>query len=221
MSQENNQKPNCPLCEVPKESIATLKQKGSEANSKKEEYDLKKREKEKDFSRQNNVKKMTKAVALILPAVLVVGGISFGLIKQFSGGATGSENTGMPIMEINPKEYDAGAISMAAGLLKHTYEITNKGDGELKINNINTSCHCTTARLKIGDKVSPDFGMESSFSSWSGKIPAGEKGYLEVIFDPIYHGSSGVGDAVRAVYFSTNDPKNKNGEVRLLANVTP
>lgn len=219
MDQANNQKPNCLLCEVPKDSIEALKKNGSEANSKKGEYDQKKREEEKKYSQKKSFRKTRNALLVALPILLVVAGLSFALVNGFSGRETGS--TGTPVMEVNPKEYDTGTISMAAGKIKYSYEIQNKGDGDLKISNIKTSCHCTTARLIIRDAKSPEFGMESAFSSWSGKIQKGETGYLEVTFDPAFHGSSGLGDAVRATYFSTNDPKNKNVQVVLSANVAP
>lgn len=219
MDQENNKKENCPLCEVPKESIEILKKERPSDSQSKKEYDKRKREKEKEYAKQYNMKKNKKTAAILLSIMLIAGGLSFILIKQFSGAE--AKPAGTPIMEVNPKEYDAGSVSMAAGVIKYTYEIQNKGDGDLKISNIKTSCHCTTARLKVGGKESPEFGMDNVFSSWSQKIPGGEKGYLEVTFDPAYHGASGVGEAVRAVYFSTNDPQNKNSEVRLLASVIP
>lgn len=216
---KKNKKEDCPLCEVPEESIENLKKgKFLGSQSKKEEYDKRRQEKEKEYARRDDMKKIKKTAAIILPAILIVGGLAFGLVKQFSQRETGS--SGIPIMEVNPKEYDAGTISMAAGSIKRTYEIQNKGEGDLKISNIRTSCHCTTARLKFRDNESPEFGMDGNFSSWSQKIPGGEKGYLEVTFDPAFHGPSGVGEAVRAVYFSTNDPKNQKSEVRLSADVT-
>lgn len=211
---------DCPLCQVPEDSIKVLKKEGENQQSKKAEYDRKKQDREREYTKKGNMKKLQKTVVVVIASAFVVGGLSFVLAKQIFNGEK-ENSTGTPVMEISPKEYDAGTISMAAGILKYTYEIENKGDGELKINNIKTSCHCTTARLKVGDSESPIFGMDSAFSSWTGKIPGGGKGYLEVIFDPAYHGSSGVGAAVRAIYFATNDPNHKKAEVRLSANVIP
>jgi len=120
-------------------------------------------------------------------------------------------------MEIPQKEYDAGTVSMADGKIKYTYKIKNAGVGDLKISSIWTSCHCTTAKLTIGDKTSPEFGMDKRFTSQ--KINPGETGFLEVTFDPVFHGPQGTGPVVRAVYISTNDPNNKKTEVKLMANV--
>lgn len=221
MENETNKKmdADCPLCKVPEDSIKALKKEGGNQQSKKAEYDSKKQDREKEYAKKGNMKKLQKTTVVIIVVALVVGGLSFVLAKQFLNGE--ERPSGVPVMTVNPKEYEAGTISMAAGNLKYTYEIENKGDGELKISNIKTSCHCTTASLKIGDNESPSFGMDSAFSSWTGAIPANGKGYLEVTFDPAYHGSSGVGAAVRAIYFATNDPNHKKAEVRLSANVIP
>ena len=54
---------------------------------------------------------------------------------------------------------------------------------------------------------------------WSQKIAPGEIGYLEVTFDPAFHGPGGTGSVIRAIYLSTDDPKNKTAEVKLLVNV--
>lgn len=110
---------------------------------------------------------------------------------------------------------------MAEGLVKKTYEIKNTGGGDLKIDKIWTSCDCTTARLKVKDKESPEFGMHTSSLLWSQKIAPGETGFLEATFDPAFHGPQGTGPAVRIVYLSTNDPQNPKAEAKLFANVTP
>lgn len=139
------------------------------------------------------------------------------IIFIFSGG--GQQGSGK--IEITPVYYDVGTISMAAGPIKKVFEIKNVGKSDLKINEIRTSCMCTTAKLKVGDKESPEFGMHTSLLFWSQKIAPGQTAYLEVTFDPAYHGPQGVGDIVRAVYISSSDSQNKKVEVRLLAKVIP
>lgn len=147
--------------------------------------------------------------------LLITAGLVFGLPYL-------SQEEGKGRIEIVPLEYDAGIVSMADGLVKHTYEIRNKGAGDLEIDRIWTNCGCTTAILKAGDKVSPKFGMPSHGINpifWSQKIAPEETGFLEVFFDPAFHGPEGTGFAVRVVSLSTNDPQNKKAEVRLIANV--
>lgn len=189
--------------------------------TKKEKYFLKKEKKEQErFQkiRRQKIKKIFVISLISLLAVLIVGGAVFGIVNYLSKKEAGG-NQGIPKIEINPEKYDAGTVSMADGLVKHTYEIKNTGEGDLKIMDIKTSCMCTTARLKVGNKESPKFGMHNNPKFWSQKIAPGETGFLEVTFDPAFHGPQGTGKAVRAVYLSTNDPKNEKVEVRLIADV--
>ena len=99
------------------------------------------------------------------------------------------------------------------------FEMKNTGDGDLKIDSIWTSCHCTTAKLTANGKTSAEFGMDKY--STSQKIAPGESGFLEVTFDPAFHGPQGIGAAVREIYLSTNDPLNPKARIQLSANVTP
>lgn len=187
-----------------------------------EKYLIKKQEKEQELSKKERSGKIKKTVLISLPIILVVGGISFGVMNYRpteSANNNNASSSGTAKVEVSPEEYDAGAISMADGLVKHTYEIKNTGDGDLKIDGIWTSCHCTTAILKVGEKTSPAFGMSGNPLRWSQTITPGQKGDLEVIFDPAFHGPEGKGFAARAVYLSTNDPAQKKVEVRLIANV--
>lgn len=160
-------------------------------------------------------KKIKKILFISLPILLLAGIIIF-FVKSY----TPEENhPGAPRMEIPVNEYDAGTVSMADGKIKRTFEIKNIGIGDLKIDSIWTSCHCTTARLTVNNKTSAEFGMDKHYTSQ--KIAPGEKGYLEVTFDPAFHGPQGIGSIVRAIYLSTNDPQNQKAEVRLIANVVP
>jgi len=61
--------------------------------------------------------------------------------------------------------------------------------------------------------------MHTNSLLWSEKIPPGETGYLDVVFDPAFHGPEGTGNMIREIYFTTNDVNNKQATVRLLINV--
>ncbi len=187
--------------------------------TKKEKYLIRKQRKEQERLRRVYRKKIRKILLISLP-VIIAGSVIFLLINYLPK-ENQSTNQGTPKIEINPQEYDAGTVSMTAGKVQYTYEIKNKGEGDLKISRIWTSCMCTTARLKVGDKTSPEFGMQSSPVFWSQKIAPEQTGYLEVTFDPAFHGPQGVGSNIRVVYISSNDPKNKETEVKLITNVIP
>ena len=177
---------------------------------------MKKEEEEQKKMAAERWKKIKKIFSLSLLSGIIILAIAsflnylfFGLLKS----------QGKPRVEILEKEYDLGVISMAAGKVSHTYEIKNIGDGDLKISGIRTSCHCTTAVLKVKDRVSPSFGMEGSYLPfWSETI---KPGFLQVTFDPAFHGPQGVGMVARMVFFSTNDPQNKKVQLILIANVIP
>lgn len=159
-------------------------------------------------------RKKIRKTAIISLVVIAVAVSFWGLAFSFK-----KSNKEAPKIEINPREIDAGNVSMATGLLRESFEIANTGSKDLEILAIWTSCHCTTAILKVDGRESPVFGMNRSIDSWSEKIAPGAKGQLEVVFDPAFHGPSGLGPAVRAINLLTNDPQNKEAEVRLVANV--
>lgn len=189
--------------------------------TKREKRLLKKQEEAQEKQRQRNRLKIKKVATVLLPLLLIGGGLVFALIKYSQSRPTPTA-TGVdaPKIEIDPIEYDAGTISMAGGLIKKIYKIKNNGASDLTINEIVTSCHCTTAILRVGDAKSPEFGMDGA-TFWSQKIAPGQSGDLEVIFDPAFHGPQGIGPAVRIITISSNDPQNKKTEIKFIANVTP
>lgn len=131
---------------------------------------------------------------LLLVAALIYGPALLGKESQSASGR----------IEIVDPIFNAGTISMAAGLVEHTFEIKNIGEGDFKIKEIYTSCMCTTARLEVNGKESPEFGMHTNSLLWSEIIPAGETARLKVVFDPVFHGPTGTGQMARVVYLKTN-----------------
>lgn len=108
---------------------------------------------------------------------------------------------------ISPTSADWGQIPMDKGNVTKEFSLKNTGTDTLKLFNIKTSCHCTKAHVTVGSDESPDFGMDS-YSSWTGEVPPGKEAKLTVIFDPAYHGPSGVGPINRFVSVETNDKTN-------------
>ena len=168
--------------------------------------------------KQEKQKTTGKALKIILPCILLAVGIIL-LVFNFSKGSSAQNSNGKPHLEISETEYDFGTMPINGGILKKTFEIKNSGDGDLVIGPIWTSCHCTSAVFKLNGKQSPEFNMAKI--PWSQKMAPGETGQIEVIFDPAFHGPAGIGEAIRAIFFETNDPQNESSEVRIAANVTP
>jgi len=182
------------------------------------DYFLKKEKKEKERVQKAKSKKSKKIIKVFLPISLIIVGVGF-LLFNFLSAEEPEPNLGVSKIEIIPLEYDAGTVSMSDALVEKTFEIKNIGEGDLEIDDIKTSCMCTTAILVVGDKKSPEFGMNSNIPFWSQIIIPGEIGYLNVVFDQTFHGPSGTGSAVRTISLITNDPENKEVGVKLLVNV--
>lgn len=112
------------------------------------------------------------------------------------------------------KNFDWGNISYGGGIATHTFTIKNSGSEVLKLTNIKTSCTCTQAKVEIEGKTSPLFSMHST-SSWVGEVAPSKEAKLSVIFDPAFHGPSGVGSVERLISLETNDAANAKMEFSL------
>lgn len=110
-------------------------------------------------------------------------------------------------LQVDKTTYDWGNISMQKGKVEKTFQIENTGISDLKLYNVSTSCHCTTAQLILNGQESPLFGMNSK-SPYVMVVQKGSKADLKVVFDPAFHGPNGVGAISRRILVSTNDPGN-------------
>ena len=109
--------------------------------------------------------------------------------------------------ELAETSYDWGQIKMFDGNATATFEVKNTGSSTLKLFNGVTTCACTSAYLQVGDIKSNVFGMHTK-SNGVFEISPGQSAELTVIFDPAFHGPSGVGPIERLVILETNDPEN-------------
>lgn len=150
----------------------------------------------------------------IIAAILVVGG----LIYAFSGDSNNGNSQGeKPKLVLNETSYNFGDISMKNGLARRIFTIKNEGAADLEITNMNTSCMCTTVTLDIDGQKSPTFGMPGhgggvGSAFWSQKIKPGQTGNLEVVFDPLAHGSEAVGPITREINIFSNDNGKSNSK---------
>ena len=117
--------------------------------------------------------------------------------------------------------YDFGKISMAAGDVKREFKIKNAGGSPVAIQNIYTSCMCTSATLKTDGKKFGPYGMPGhGFAPKIGEfLSPGKEAIIEVVFDPAAHGPAGVGPIQRSVIIE-NDA-GKPVELTFSAIVTP
>ncbi len=160
-----------------------------------------------------------KALMIVLGAVLALGLLVFGLSKFGSSANTAGSQTddpNAPKVELTEKKYDFRKIGLN-DIAKHEFKLKNVGQKNLIINNLMTSCHCTTAVFKlVGKPDSPEFGMHQD-SNWQGEIPSGSEAAIEVIYSPAKMPVKG--QVSRVITFTTNDPNNKTVQLEIIAEV--
>jgi hypothetical protein len=81
--------------------------------------------------------------------------------------------------------------------------VSNTGNSTLLVEEISTSCGCTTATLEPM------------------QLAPGATGTLHIAFDSGAHGPELTGPLVRQIFINSNDPEQPEVTVELAANVTP
>ena len=158
----------------------------------------------------------------IIISLLVVA--SIGLILVTKPAPAGSDNFQASLnsaLQTDEPSFDFGTISMAGGNVSREFSFVNSGGETLTINQIYTSCMCTTAVLDLAGRKFGPFGMPGhGFSTpIKAEVAPSVAGKINVVFDPAAHGPAGVGLIERFVYVQTGD-----GAVlrfRITALVTP
>lgn len=117
--------------------------------------------------------------------------------------------------------FDFGKISMAAGVVAHTFTMQNTASAPLVLKKLYTSCMCTTASIGVSEKRAGPFGMPGHgfVPDINLTIAPGETAWVEVVFDPAAHGPSGVGQIDRVVYLES--ASGAPFALRIAATVTP
>jgi hypothetical protein len=124
-----------------------------------------------------------------------------------------------PIITIQNSRFDFGTIVQSDKIHSTTFMLKNTGKSELIIENLDTSCMCTTAKIVFDGKEGPVFGMSmhgDNPEGYSLTIPAGQSAELVVMYDPMAHGlqKKPVERIVRTVTITSNDPVNFQTQVR-------
>ena len=100
-----------------------------------------------------------------------------------------------PAIYVEPDSYDLGTIPQQ--VVTHSFIVKNKGDGDLVIGKITTSCGCTKAQID------------------QNTIPPGKEALLTVTFDPALHNTRG--KTTKTVSLETNDPLNPVKKIKIRA----
>lgn len=145
----------------------------------------------------------------------------------FSGGRFNAVNTQSPPPVksggagiFSETFFDFGNISMARGVVRHSFPLRNGGDAEILISRIYTLCMCTTAVFVKDGKRHGPYGMEGHgiIPRVNQTLAPGESAEIEVIFNPAAHGPAGLGRVTRTVYLETDT---YSYELNFAANVGP
>lgn len=122
--------------------------------------------------------------------------------------AIGTNNGGS--LTVEESNYDFGTISMAKGKVSREFALENKSGINVEIGEVFTSCMCTSAELRVGDKFAGPFGMPGhGIIASAGLIVApNNKLIVKAIFDPAAHGPAGVGSIERQINVYTSSGKN-------------
>jgi len=110
-----------------------------------------------------------------------------------------------PQIDLEPLFYDFGQVSQAKGVVTATFQVKNTGQSDLVINNLLSSCGCTSAALVVNGQAGPRFGMHDNPTNWSATIKAGQSAELNVYYDPNVHPDFR-GPATREITVFSNDP---------------
>ena len=105
-----------------------------------------------------------------------------------------------PKISVKGDSYDFGKIAKSGGVVSTSFVVRNEGREDLKIENISTSCGCTSAEIE------------------KNIIEPGQSTELTVRFDPDFH-KEPQGKLERTVTLFTNDPDNPEFNLKIYAEI--
>lgn len=145
-------------------------------------------------------------IGAFLVSILVIVGVAY-LLSNKSKSEAEIPTTEVAGLTATPESYDLGEVAINGGIVSKDYEVKNTTSATLSLKKIATSCMCTTAKVRLGDKETRAFGMEmvgDKNPPLDLNIPAGETAKVTVDFDPAAHGPEGVGafDRIVWLYFA-------------------
>lgn len=183
--------------------------------SKKDRRRLRKEQKQLTRAKEARTKQLIKWGSILGVALLLMGGFFlFNYLKT-------ARYQNASQIQLTPSTYDFGQILASQGSVTTSFQVQNTGTSPLVISGMETSCGCTTARLKTKDQeTSPVFGMHNNPTNWSTSLEPETTAELTVTFDPNFHQDS-FGPITRTVSIFSNDPGKSKQQVTIFANVKP
>jgi hypothetical protein len=144
---------------------------------------------------------------VVVGTVALIGGLAFWLTRSAGGGSGGGDSfvsaSEATNLEASPSGImSLGPVAYGGGIVSKSFEVTNNSDKAIKLRKITTSCMCTAAKVKMGDKETKLFGMEMNGDLnplIDFDIPAGATVQAIFNFDPAAHGPQGIGAIDREI----------------------
>lgn len=129
---------------------------------------------------------MKLALGVIIGALIVLG-----LILAFRGKISSTSstisNTSGTSYELDKRTADLGQMAVSDEK-SAVFTLKNTDSQSITLSDFNTSCNCTDAVVKIGDKTSPRFNMKMHMSAtdaaWNSTLPPGATAEIEIIYMP-------------------------------------
>lgn len=127
-----------------------------------------------------------------------------------------------PVISLAPSSFDFGDVSQEEGVVTVLFSIENKGESNLTIDRLETSCGCTSASIIFQGKEGPIFNMpghdiNEQIEGWQMTIAPGQKAQLKVYYDPNAH-EDFRGVAIRTISVFSNDPIDFEKSVKIELN---
>lgn len=122
-----------------------------------------------------------------------------------------------PKIDIEPLSYDFGDVSQATGVVSQSFLVKNVGKSDLEINNLLTSCGCTSASIVLDGQEGPRFAMHNNPKNWVVTIKPEATAVLKVYYDPDVHPEFR-GLATREITIFSNDAVDFEKSVKIRLN---
>lgn len=179
--------------------------KSNKSKHKAKAAEKKKRKAKNEEKRQLALQRKKQAVYKKYAALVIIAAIAIFFLKDFYVAEPGD-----PAFEIPIKTINLGDVSLAGGIVATTFEIINTGGGPLIINDMETSCGCTSASIIYDEVEGPLFNMrdhDTNPKDWLVEIAPGDTARLKVYYNPAVHPDLR-GPTTRIITLFSNAPVN-------------
>ena len=159
--------------------------KGNKSKHKAKATKKKKRKAENAKKRQKALQRNKQAAYKKYATLAIIAAAAIFLVKDFYVAKPGD-----PTFEIPTRTINLGDVSIAGGVVETTFEIKNTGGGPLIINDMETSCGCTSASIVYNEAEGPLFNMRDHGTNpkdWLIEIEPGDTAELKVYYNPAVH----------------------------------